>query len=74
MFFKTSSKIYKNSINIAFQSAFIFWGVTLLVNALFEMAQDKPLISNSFVILFAGLAIFFLTEQIANYFNKKNKK
>ncbi|MGB2870913.1 hypothetical protein [Psychrobacillus psychrotolerans] len=73
MFFKTNSKINKNSINTAFQSTFIFWGVTLLINALFEMAQDKPLISNSFVILFAGLAIFFLTEQIANHFNKNKK-
>ena len=44
MFFKTNSKINKNSINTAFQSTFIFWGVTLLINALFEMAQDKPLI------------------------------
>ena len=73
MFFKTNSKINKNSINTAFQSTFIFWRVTLLINALFEMAQDKPLISNSFVILFAGLAIFFLTEQIANNFNKNKK-
>ena len=44
MFFKTNSKINKNSINTAFQSTFIFWRVTLLINALFEMAQDKPLI------------------------------
>ncbi|WP_313890772.1 hypothetical protein [Psychrobacillus sp.] len=70
MFFKPNSKINEKSINVAFQSTFTFWGFTLLVNALFEMAQDKPLISNSFVILFVGLAIFFLTEQIANYFSK----
>jgi len=73
MFFKTNSKINEKSINVAFQSTFIFWGVTLLINGLFEMAKDKPLISNSFVVLFMGLAIFFLTEQIANRFNKNKK-
>ncbi|PZX01218.1 hypothetical protein C7437_1214 [Psychrobacillus insolitus] len=72
MFFKTNSKINIKSVNVAFQSTFIFWGVTLLINGLFEMAQDKPLISNSFVIFYTGLAIFFLTKQIANHFNKKN--
>jgi len=70
MFFKPNSKINGKSINVAFQSTFIFWGVTLLINGIFETAQDKPLISNSFDILFVGLAIFFLTEQIANRFNK----
>lgn len=73
MFFKKNPKINEKSINVAFQSTFIFWGVTLLINGLSEMAQDKPLISNSFVILFVGLAIFFLTEQIANHFNKTTK-
>ncbi|MFE4896804.1 hypothetical protein [Peribacillus butanolivorans] len=73
MFFKKDSKINKNSVYTALQSTFIFWGFTLLINALFEMAQDKPLVSNSFVILFSGLAIFFLTEQIANYFNNRKK-
>lgn len=73
MFFKKNTKINKKSINTAFQSTFIFWGATLLINGLFEMAQDKPLISSSFVILYAGLAIFFLTEQIANRFNKNAK-
>ncbi|MCO0601079.1 hypothetical protein NGI46_27625 [Peribacillus butanolivorans] len=73
MFFKKDSKINKNSVNTAFQSTFIFWGFTLLINALFEKTQDKPLVSNSFVILFSGLAIFYLTELIANYFNNKKK-
>ncbi len=73
MFFKKNSKINEKSINVAFQSTFIFWGVTLFINGLFEMAQDKPLISNSFVILFVGLAIFFLTEKVANHFNKNIK-
>lgn len=73
MFFKKDPKLTEKSINVAFQSTFIFWGITLLINGLFEMAQDKPLISSSFIILFVGLAIFFLTEQIANHFNKNTK-
>lgn len=71
--FKKNPKFHKNSVYIALQSTFIFWGGTLLINALFEMAQDKPLISNSFVILFSGLAIFFLSEQIAKYFTNRKK-
>jgi hypothetical protein len=73
MFFKKNSKINKKSVNTAFQSTFIFWGVTLLINALFENTQGKPLVSDSFVILFSGLVIFYSTELIANYFNNKKK-
>jgi uncharacterized membrane protein len=73
MFFKKDKKINKNSVNTAFQSTFIFWGVTLLINALFEMVNNRPLIDSSFIILSVGLIIFYSTEQIANYFNKRKE-
>lgn len=71
MFFKNDERINKKSVNTAFQSTFIFWGVTLFINALFEMVNNRPLISSSFIILSVGLIIFYSTEQIANYFNKR---
>jgi uncharacterized membrane protein len=73
MFLKKDENMNKNSVNTAFQSTFIFWGVTLLINALFEMANNKPLISSSFVILIVGLIIFYSTEQIANYIYKRKE-
>ncbi len=70
MFFKNDKKTNKNSVNTAFKSTFIFWGVTLFINALFEMVNNRPIISSSFIILSVGLILFYSTEQIANYFNK----
>ncbi|KYG26066.1 hypothetical protein [Alkalihalobacillus trypoxylicola] len=71
LFFKNSNKVNKSSVNIAFQSTFIFWAITLLINGLFEIIQKKPLINSSLTILLVGLAIFFISEQIVNYRIKK---
>lgn len=74
IFFKDNNKANKSSINIAFQSTFVFWGITLFINGLFEIIQKKPLINNSLTILLVGLVIFFVSEQIVNYKIKKRKK
>ncbi|MRX71212.1 hypothetical protein GJU40_03370 [Bacillus lacus] len=48
LFFKDDEKANKSSMNIAFQSVFVFWGITLFINGLFEIIQKKPLINSSF--------------------------
>ncbi|WP_226672121.1 hypothetical protein [Rossellomorea aquimaris] len=73
MFFKKDERINKKSVDAAIQSTFIFWGVALLINALFETTTNKPLISSSSVMLSAGLIIFYSTEQIANYIHKRKE-
>ncbi|MBW3112481.1 hypothetical protein KYJ26_11605 [Bacillus sp. MCCB 382] len=73
MFFKKDERINKKSVDAAILSTFIFWGMTLLINALFEVTTNKPLISSSFVMLSAGLLIFYSTEQIANYLHKRKE-
>ncbi len=73
MFFKKDESINQKSVDAAIQSTFIFWGVALLINAFFEVTTNKPLISSSFVMLSAGLIIFYSTEQIANYIHKRKE-
>ncbi|MCA1063857.1 hypothetical protein LCL98_10460 [Rossellomorea aquimaris] len=73
MFFKKDETINKESIDTAVFGTFMFWGCTLLINALFEVIDDKPLIGDSNVILSAGLFIFYATEKIADYYHKRKR-
>ncbi|MBM7649935.1 glucose uptake protein GlcU [Bacillus ectoiniformans] len=70
MFFKHDDKINKKAVNMAYFITFVFWGIVLLVNSVFEQFFDKQLISSSFTILIMGLSIFFITEFIVSRLKK----
>ncbi|RFU70276.1 hypothetical protein D0469_06660 [Peribacillus saganii] len=70
MFFKYGAN--SKSVNTAYFVTFVFWGVVLFINAICE-TYNREFISNSWVILISGLAIFFITEFITNKKTQANK-
>ncbi|SDZ26637.1 hypothetical protein SAMN05421736_108176 [Evansella caseinilytica] len=70
MFFKDSETKDTKASNNACWITFIFWGVILFVNSIFENVYNKALISNSLVILLLGLTVFFLS----NFIFKKTRR
>jgi len=70
MFFKEDRNFDRVSINIASYSAFIYWGIFLLINGFFETYGKGPLVSSLFL-LNSGLVIFFTSEILAKWIRKR---
>ncbi len=70
MFFKKSQNNTQHA-DTACWFTFIFWGIILLVNSIFETLYRKPLISSSLIILISGLLLFFLVDQIFSAIKKR---
>lgn len=66
MLFKESSKEgRKKDANIAYFVTFVFWGIILFINSIFETFFNRDFISNSWIILILGLVIFFVTDYLS---------
>ncbi len=65
MLFKESSKEGKKDANIAYFVTFVFWGIILFINSIFETFFNRDFISNSWIILILGLVIFFVTDYLS---------
>ena len=74
MFFKKNKNIDVRSLDLACWSAFIVWGLLLLLNSIFELIVNKPLISSYLVILIIGLVTFTVTEYLLKLMKRKKKK
>lgn len=70
MFFKEDKNFDRVSINIASYSAFIYWGIFLLINGFYETYGKGPLV-NSLFLLNSGLVIFFTSEILAKFIRKR---
>ncbi|PLT32824.1 hypothetical protein CUU64_16930 [Bacillus sp. V5-8f] len=69
MFFKKDENIDRKSVDIACWITFLFWGIILLINGVFE-TYKKECIFSSFSILIMGLAVFFISEYITRRIRK----
>ncbi|RIW27283.1 hypothetical protein D3H55_23165 [Bacillus salacetis] len=70
MFFKTNKNINKKYLDMACWSTFIVWGTILLLNSIFELISNKPLISSDLIILLMGLVTFITTEYLLKLIKK----
>jgi|HigsolmetaAR204D_1030405.scaffolds.fasta_scaffold38608_1 tetrahydromethanopterin S-methyltransferase subunit E len=73
MLFKESSKEGKKDANIAYFVTFVFWGIILFINSIFETFFNRDFISNSWIILISGLIIFFITDYL-NRMKRESKR
>lgn len=73
MFFKTNSQKEKKSANIACWCTFVFWGLILFINSIFESFFNKKMISSSLTVLIAGLVIFFVVDLLFTFLKSKKK-
>ncbi|WP_191562469.1 hypothetical protein [Metabacillus idriensis] len=71
MFFRNSNEKEKANANIACWFTFAFWGITLLINSIYESNFETQFPLSPLAILIAGLIVFFTVDFVLNFKNRK---
>lgn len=71
---KQETKQNDKAVNNAGQITLLFWGLILLLNAIFESIPSMTFTLTSLIILLAGMIVFFVSYLIFGYkYSKENQ-
>jgi len=60
----------KRNADIACRTTFIFWGVLLLFDSIYELIFGRAFVAKSLTILLAGLVVFFAVDLLLRIFKR----
>lgn len=71
---KQDAKQNEKAVNQAGQLTLLFWGLILLLNAIFENIPGTTFTFSSLIILLSGVIVFFVSYLFFGYqYRKENK-
>lgn len=71
---KQDAKKNEKAVNQAGQITLLFWGLILILNAIFESIPSTTFTLSSLIILLAGMIVFFVSYLLFGYKYSKDKE